>query len=157
MAYPDDDPLAQQVLDALMARLATIQPPTYHTAVASVVLMEPGRDVTVHGSPVLAVLPGTEAKSDDTINCVVTRQRVLIGATIRDGGQAADGWRREMRLLLADIEQAIHGDPQFGGLVRDTHVLDPTILPHTGTTLVQGEVELELVYAHHYLDVSVPV
>lgn len=155
MAYPlDGDPIAQQVLDALMNRLASIAQPAYHHTVAQVLLLEVGAIAKGRATPLIEVLPGEESKRDDLNGCVHTVQRFLIGATLRVRGNA-DGWRRELRWLLADIEQAIHSDPQFGGLAWDSHVYDPVILARESTELAQGQIEVEIEYRHRYDNVSV--
>lgn len=154
MVYPSDgDLIENQVIAALVARLAAIQAPEYHHSVVDVLLLEDEIDASGQ-TPMLAVFP-VEDQQDDRSNYAIYHDlRLGIGCAVRTDGPA-EVWRSEINWLLSDVQRAVLTEPQFGELVTSSRFTGQQIPPRQpGEYIAWGELELVLRYHHLYDNAS---
>ena len=154
MAWPDDGiPIEEQIINALMTRLRTIQPPAYRYAVVDVLLCESDFDAAGE-TPAIAVLPMESAIDDKTNYALYHDLRVGIGAAIKIEGPA-ETWRREIKYLIGDITVAVLTEPQFGELASSSRFTAQRIPPRDPQDeLAIAELELMIRYHHIYANPS---
>lgn len=153
MAYPNDEtPKRTRILDALAARMLTIQAPAYHTSVIGSTVFEDEELVLNCPAPSVFVIPLGD--TSDAIFACGHEQRVLtvdlVGVLKRT--PHSDRWKPEANWLLSDMRRAIRLDQKLGGLAVWIDFLSSRVNAEGDQTLTTVLHSIGVVYRHSFDD-----
>lgn len=150
MSYPDDgDPVGVQVLDALVATLAAIAPPSFHHTMTVSRLYEGAAiESGISSGAFACVIPESDTKDDATTGMIKHQMELTIFAGLV-GLPGSTAWKKELRWLLTDIGQAIEANKQLNGTCAYIEPLTEDMYDADSTApLILGSARYRIAYRH---------
>lgn len=154
MAYPDDDPTVEAILDNIRTTLLAIQgAPSYRTSLMGAEHVALNA-VDVKTWPFVAIGPPEFTFSDGQYRVIATGMTLTLLGVVHTQTDTV----KALRNLMYDVGLAMRADHTRGGYAKDTHVTGaiPDV-PDPNSPLAAVELTLSVDFRHLTTDPSTPL